>query len=80
MPKKSPKPLLPLVETLIQKGLNHLHMMEDANHKTRFSTLQNFLTFQVDTSHDERLKNPFLITAIAYIVWHTSTEGKLENP
>ena len=79
MSKNKIKPLLPLVENLIQKGLNHLHMMEEANHKVRFMSVQQFLTLQVDNSRDDRLKNPFLITAVAYIVWHTSTEGKLER-
>ena len=64
------------VITLIDKAIAHLESMEEASHKIRFATLQTFVTLQTDTK--KGLKDPFLLTAIAYIAWNSTSKGKLE--
>jgi hypothetical protein len=62
---------------LIDKCVAHLESMGAANHEIRFDTLVSYLSLQVERK-GVLYRDPFYLTAIAYIAWHTASCGKLE--
>lgn len=65
------------VVALIDRAVAHLESMGEVNHRMRFGTFLSYVSLQVDSRRRE-LRDPFLVTAIAHIAWHTATSGKLE--
>ena len=72
------KPIQEKCNQIIERAIRSLEMNEEAGHKIRFYKLITFCHHQVDNVKDTRLKNPILLTALAYIAWHSTDQGKLE--
>lgn len=72
------RPLIDRCIPIINKAIRSLEMSEEAGHKIRFYKLVSFVHLQVDNVKDPRLKNPMLLTALAYIAWNSTDKGRLE--
>ena len=72
------KPIKDPCLKIIDRAVHSLHMTEEAGHKIRFYKLVSFCHHQVDNLKDSRMKNPMLLTALAYIAWNSTDKGKLE--
>ena len=66
-------------DKLIDKGINHLNQMHEAGSQIRFISLVRFLVSQTDNVKDTQIKNIHLLTALATIIWNTSTVGKVDE-
>jgi hypothetical protein len=66
-------------DLLIDKGINHLNQIDEANAKIRFVTLVKFLVLQTDNQSNKELKDIYFLTVIAKIIWNSCNVGKLEE-
>ena len=72
------KPINLTCEKIINKAIQCLEMQAEAGYSMRFYRLVSFVHHQVDNLRDERLKNPLLLTALAYIAWNSTDKGRME--